>query len=86
MPGDERLTSIGVEDLGVIGIFVFLSVVALGIPGVNFIGLPGKLSCWIPGKVVFWVLLDPCSLYSALIHLDINRIFNQDSAIALIDL
>ena len=45
MPVDERLMSIGVEDLGVIGVLGVTSVVALGVPG--------KVALWIPGKFVF---------------------------------
>ena len=47
MPGDKGLLSLGVEDLGVTGVFE--------VPGVCALGVTGEVALWIPSKVVFWV-------------------------------
>ena len=47
MPGDKSLLSIGVEYLGVPGVF--------GVPGVVSLGFTGKVDLWVTGKVVFLV-------------------------------
>ena len=67
--------SIGVEDLGVFGVF--------GVPGVFSLELSIFFSLEFPVKLSFDSLMYPCSLYSALIHVDLNLIFNQYSSLAL---
>ena len=44
MTGDFFKIYIGVEDLGVLGIFGFPVVVALGVNGANSLGIPGKVT------------------------------------------
>ena len=45
MPGDERLMSLCVEYLGVLGVLV--------VPGVVSLGVTGKVYLWFPSKVFF---------------------------------
>ena len=47
MPGGEKLMSLGVEDLGVLGVF--------GVPGAVDLGVPGKFPFGLLVKVVFLV-------------------------------
>ena len=47
IPGDKRLMSLGVEDIGVPGVF--------WVPGVVSLGVSSKLALWVPIEVVFWV-------------------------------
>ena len=67
---------VGVEDLGVLGVFVVPGVVDLGVLGVSSLGFPRKIALELLVKFYFYFLVDPCSLYSALIHLEINSRFN----------
>ena len=52
MTGDKRLIYLGLEDLGVIGVFGVPDVVALGVLDVNFLMIPGKIDICVPSKVV----------------------------------
>ena len=74
---------LGVEDLVVIGIFVFPGIVAIENSGVVSLEFLVKFPLGFPLKLYFEILMDPYSLYYALIHLDLNRSFNQDSYLAL---
>ena len=61
MPGDEGLMYLGVEDLGVIGVFVVPSVVSLGVTGKVYLWFPGKVVFWVPGGSIFTIFF-PYSL------------------------
>ena len=67
MPGDNRLISLGVVNLGFTSVFGVLSFLSLGFP-INL-------------HLEF--LMDPCSLYSSLIHSELNLKINQVSALSL---
>ena len=45
MPVNERVMSLGVEDLGYLGFF--------GVTGVVSLWVPGKVSLWVNGKCFF---------------------------------
>ena len=62
MPVDEILMSLGVEYLGVIGIFGVTYVIALGFHGVDALGVPGKVDLWVPSKV--FILVPDVSMFT----------------------
>ena len=58
MSDEKHSMSLGFECLGVLSVFVFPSVVALGVLGVVSLGVPmshDKVSIWVPSKFLFWV-------------------------------
>ena len=83
MTFDKRLTSLGIVDLGVPGVFRFPVVVILGVPSFFALWVPGKFTPGFPIKLFLEFPMDTCSLYYALLCLDLNLSFNQAYELAL---
>ena len=64
MPGDERLMSLVVEGLEVLGVLGFPGVVVLGVYVDVALEFTGKVALWVPGKVVF--LFPDVSMFTTL--------------------